>query len=77
MKYVYIDRDELLKNTNDGGDRPTVTVLDGKTAKNYASIEIHGPSRIVYSKTPLRKGIETRVWVETEAPITELETTND
>lgn len=69
-KYIYINRDNVVDNAKDGGDRPVVTVLQGNEGRDVRGVSIHGPSRVVYSKDhPLRKGYETRVWVETDSDI--------
>jgi len=69
-KYIYINRDNVVDNANDGGDRPVVTVLSNNNARDVRGVNILGPSRVVYSdKGVLRKGYETRVWVETDSDI--------
>lgn len=70
ISYIYINRDNVVDNAKDGGDRPVITVLQGNEAKDYAGVQVMGPSRIVYRKDgTLKKGYETRVWVETESEL--------
>ena len=68
--FIYINRDNVIANESDGGDRPVITVLIGNDARDVHGVDIPGPSKIVYSKhRTLRKGYETRVWVETDIPV--------
>lgn len=68
--YIYINRDNVIANESDGGTRPVITVLQGNHARDVQEVLLLGPSRVVYSHDRvLRKGYETRVWVETEEQI--------
>lgn len=68
--YIYVNRDNVVDNARDGGKRPVITVLQGKDARDVKGVEIDGPSRVVYSDTKtLMRGYDTRVWVETDAPV--------
>lgn len=68
--FIYVNRDNVIANASDGGDRPVITVLNGNDARDVRGVKVLGPSKVVYSKaSTLRKGYDTRAWVETDSPV--------
>jgi hypothetical protein len=65
---IHVNQHEIKKNTKNGTDNPVLTVKTYKSNTYANSVEIKGPSRIVYSPhKPLSCG--ARVWIETEAEV--------
>jgi hypothetical protein len=68
--YIYINRDNVIANETDGGNRPVITVLQDGESRDVQEVLLLGPSRVVYSHDrTLRKGYDTRAWVETDHQI--------
>jgi len=65
---IHVNQHEIKKNTKNGTDNPVLTVKTYKTNIYATSVDIRGPSKIVYSPhKPLSCG--ARVWIETEAEV--------
>lgn len=65
---IHVDQHAIRANARDGGDRPVISVKNYKENRKVRSVEIQGPSRLVYSPDkPLPCG--ARVWIETEAAV--------
>lgn len=65
---IHVNQHEIKKNTKNGTDNPVLTVKTYKTNTYATSVDIRGPSKIVYSPhKPLSCG--ARVWIETEAEV--------
>ena len=59
----------IRANKKNGGNLPVITVKTYKSNIKGNEVEIHGPSRVVYSPDkPLSCG--ARVWIETNAHVT-------
>ena len=65
---IHVNQHEIKKNNKNGTDNPVLTVKTYKTNTYATSVDIRGPSKIVYSPhKPLSCG--ARVWIETEAEV--------
>ena len=65
---IHVNQHEIKKNTKNGTDNPVLTVKTYKSNTYATSVDILGPSKIVYSPhKPLSCG--ARVWIETEAEV--------
>jgi hypothetical protein len=68
IKRVHVDQHAIRANKKDGGSRPPISVKTSKGNTKAYAVEIHGPSRVVYSPDkPLSCG--AKVWVETHADV--------
>jgi hypothetical protein len=65
---IHVNQHEIKKNTKNGTSNPVLTVKTYKSNTYANSVDIRGPSRIVYSPDkPLSCG--ARVWIETESEV--------
>jgi hypothetical protein len=65
---IHVNQSIVKRNTKNGTDEPVLTVKSYKSNKYATSVEIKGPSRVVYSThKPLSCG--ARVWIETESEV--------
>lgn len=71
MKKIHVNQHNIRANLK-GSSKPVITVKEGRSNRYADGVEIHGPSRIVYSggnaKPLLSCG--ARVIIETDAEIT-------
>ena len=66
---LHISQVSIRANRKDGGRRPVIAVKTYRSNLLASGVEIHGPSRLVYSPDkPLSCG--ARLWIETEARVT-------
>lgn len=67
-KRIHVNQHNIKANQKDGGDRPVITVKTYKENYKGNAVEIHGPSKLIYSPgKPLPCG--ARVWIETDAHV--------
>ena len=72
-KYIHINQHVIRSNAKSGKREPVITVKTYKSNTYGHSVQIHGPSTVVYSPDkPLSCG--ARVWIETEAEVTVTDT---
>lgn len=65
---IHVNQHEIKKNTKNGTSNPVLTVKTYKSNTYANTVDIQGPSRIVYSPDkPLSCG--ARVWIETESEV--------
>lgn len=65
---VHVNQHAIRRNLKTGEREPVLTVKTYKSNTYAHSVEIEGPSRIVYSPDkPLSCG--ARVWIETESEV--------
>ena len=65
---IHVNQHVIKRNGKTGDREPTLTVKQGKKNTYAHSVEILGPSRVVYSPDkPLNCG--AKVWIETEAEV--------
>jgi hypothetical protein len=65
---IHINQNVIRRNKRDGTDEPPITVKQGRMNTYCRSVEVLGPSRVVYAPcNPLSCG--ARVWIETDAPV--------
>jgi hypothetical protein len=65
---IHINQHVIRRNKRDGTDEPPITVKQGRTNTYCRSVEVLGPSRVVYSPCrPLSCG--AKVWIETDSPV--------
>ena len=65
---IHVNMHNIRYNTKHGHVKPVITVKQGKKNTYCNSVEIDGPTRVVYSpENPLSCG--ARVWIETEASV--------
>ena len=65
---IHINQHTIRKNRNRGENEPVISVKRGRTNTYCYSVEIGGPSTVVYRPDcPLSCG--ARVWIETTAPV--------
>ena len=66
---IHVNVAAVKGNHNDGTNEPVITVKTYKSNDYCHSVEIHGPSKVVYNeKRPCPGG--ARVWIDTEAEVT-------
>lgn len=65
---IHVNRQHISMNARDGGDRPVYTIKTGKRTRYARSVQINGPSELVYNGDQLSCG--ARAWIETDATIT-------
>lgn len=68
VKRLHVNQHNMRANVKDAENRPIFTCKVGKENHYGHSVEIHGPSVLVYPEKPL--GCGARAWVETVSPIT-------
>lgn len=67
-KRIHVNQHKIRANRKTGKRQPTITVKTYDTNTYGHSVEIKGPSRVLYSPDkPLSCG--ATVWVETKAPV--------
>jgi hypothetical protein len=65
---IHVNQHVIRANAKSGANDPVLTVKTRKSNQYAHSVEIQGPSRLVYSPDkPLSCG--AKVWVETTAPV--------
>lgn len=65
---IHVNQHKIRANTKHGTNEPVITVKSGKQNTYCHSVEIRGPSRVVYSPCkPLSCG--AKVWIETESEL--------
>ena len=65
---IHVNNHVIKRNAKTGEREPTLTVKQGRTNTYAHSVEILGPSRVVYSPDkPLNCG--AKVWIETTAEV--------
>jgi hypothetical protein len=65
---IHVNQHVIRKNNKEQLNDPVLTVKKGKSNTYAHSVEILGPSKIVYSPNkPLSCG--ARVWIETESEV--------
>ena len=65
---IHVNQHEIKKNSQDGGDRPVLTIKTYKSNTYARRVRISGPADVVYSPDkPLACG--ARVWIETRAKV--------
>ena len=65
---IHVNQHIIKRNAKNGTHEPVLTVKQGRKNTYAHSVEILGPSRVVYSPDkPLNCG--ARVWIETTAPV--------
>lgn len=68
LKRIHINQHRIRANAKHGTNEPVVTIKAGKSNTYCHSVEILGPSRVVYRPCkPLSCG--ARVWIETDSDI--------
>jgi hypothetical protein len=68
MKRIHINQHIIKRNAKTGNREPVITIKEGRTNTYAHSVEILGPSKLVYSPDkPLSCG--AKVWIETDADI--------
>ena len=66
---IHVNQHIIKRNAKTGEREPTLTVKTYKSNTYAYQVEIHGPSRVVYSPDkPLSCG--AKVWIETESEVT-------
>jgi len=65
---IHVNQHIIKRNAKNGTHEPVLTVKQGRKNTYAHSVEILGPSRVVYSPDkPLNCG--ARVWIETTAEV--------
>ena len=65
---IHVNQHVIKKNSKTGERLPVITVKQGRTNTYGHSVQILGPSTVVYSPDkPLSCG--AKVWIETEAEV--------
>lgn len=65
---IHVNQHVIRANRKHGRNDPVLTVKQGRKNTYAHHVEIHGPSKVVYSPDcPLSCGAQ--VWVETVSPI--------
>jgi len=69
MTIVHVNMHIIKANQKTGARDPVLTVKQGKKNRYAHEVEIHGPSKLIYSPNkPLSCG--ARVWLTTTAEVT-------
>jgi hypothetical protein len=66
MKIIHVNRQHIAQNAKDSGNRPVYTVKEGSSNRYARSVEILGPSRLVYGG---QLACGARAWIETDADL--------
>lgn len=65
---IHVNQHIIKSNAKSGAREPALTVKDYRQNRKAHTVQIHGPSEVVYSPDkPLACG--ARVWIETQAPV--------
>jgi hypothetical protein len=65
---IHVNQHVIRRNKRDGTDEPPLTVKTSRGNTYCRSVDLLGPSRVVYSPCkPLACG--AKVWIETDAPV--------
>ena len=70
-KFIHVNMHKIRANKKHGTNEPVITVKEGRSNTYGHSVEIHGPSKVLYGgndKPLLPCG--ARVVIETEAEVT-------
>ena len=70
-KYIHVNQHVIRSNKKNNENEPVITVKEGRSNTYGHSVEIHGPSKVLYGgndKPLLSCG--ARVVIETEAEVT-------
>lgn len=70
MKYIHVNQHKIRANLKHGTNDPVITIKEGKNNRYGRSVDILGPSRVIYggSDKPLLP-CGARVVIETDAEI--------
>jgi hypothetical protein len=69
LKRIHVDQHAIRRNRKLGTEEPPISVKTYRQNIKCLSVEIGGPSRVVYSpEHPLSCG--ARLWIETRAEVT-------
>lgn len=69
LKRIHINQHVIRANAKNGESEPVITVKTYDSNTYGHTVEIHGPSKIIYSPDkPLSCG--AKVWIETDAEVT-------
>lgn len=65
---IHVNQHIIKRNAKTGEREPVITVKQGRNNTYAHSVEILGPSTVIYSPDkPLSCG--AKVWIETDAPV--------
>lgn len=65
---IHVNQHVVRSNSKNGENKPVLTVKNYKSNTYAHSVQIEGPSRVVYSPDkPLSCG--AKVWIETDAKV--------
>ena len=68
MKIIHINRHIIQYNAKHGVNLPVCRIQEGKVTKYGRTVEIKGPSKMVYDPyNPLKCG--AKLWIETNADL--------
>jgi hypothetical protein len=68
LKKIHVNQHIIKRNAKTGEREPVITVKAGRTNTYGHTVEIMGPSKVVYSPDkPLSCG--AKVWIETTAEV--------
>jgi len=68
LKRIHINQHIIRRNKRTGENEPPITVKTSKSNDYFHSVEIDGPSKLVYSPDkPLSCG--ARLWIETYSDV--------
>ena len=68
-RFIHINRNIIQFNAKHGTAHPVCRVQEGNTSRYGMTVDIHGPSKMVYDpENPLKCG--AKLWIETEADVT-------
>jgi hypothetical protein len=68
LKRIHVNQHIIKRNKSFGQDEPPLTVKTYNANYTARTVDIDGPSRVVYSPDkPLSCG--ARVWIETNSPV--------
>jgi|TARA_B100002051_G_C16234774_1_gene392095 hypothetical protein len=68
-KRIHINQHKIRSNKKHNLNEPVITVKTSKSNDYAHEVQVHGPSKVVYSPDkPLSCG--AKVWIETDAEVT-------
>lgn len=67
LKKIHVNKHHITQNLKNGTDKPVVTVKTYKSNDYGHSVEIDGPSEVVYPEKPLSCG--ARVYIKTSSKV--------
>lgn len=69
MKYIHVNQHKIRSNLKHGTNDPVITIKAGRTNRYAHTVDILGPSRIVYGGDKAILPCGARVVIQTESKV--------